>query len=102
MHALQKEEDAARDIEEGVLMESWPEDSSEGVLASALRAMFPFGFAQLYPDGKDLVLPDEPFHGMFQVETGLVEIIWVPDDAEEGSKEDEVMPYPKTKLQVFI
>ena len=77
----------------GYLMESWQDDPSEGILGSAMRAMFPFGFAQPYPDGSYIVPPDHPFRGIYQIEDGLAEIEHAEyTQAASDSDEEEVMP----------
>lgn len=68
-------------------MESWPADAADDILASAMRAMTPFGFAQLYPDGMDLKPPEAPFHGIFQIETGTAELACVVNPDEEHNEE---------------
>lgn len=86
---MKVEDSGSREDTAGYLMESWQDDPSEGILASAMRAMFPFGYAQPYPDGSYLVPPEEPFRGIYQVEEGLAEIEHA-DYTNSASDEDEV------------
>lgn len=92
---MKVEDSSSREDMAGYLMESWQDDPSEGILASAMRAMFPFGYAQPYPDGSYLVPPDGPFRGIYQVEEGLAEIEHA-EYARADSDTDEEVGRPDT------
>ena len=102
---MKTEDSSSREDMAGYLMESWQDDPSEGILGSAMRAMFPFGFAQPYPDGSYLVPPEEPFRGVYQIEEGLAEIEHA-EYASADSDEDEDKVWPcsicTTALQSLV
>ena len=87
---------------EGHLMESWPDSASDSILASAMRAMFPFGFAQLYPDGSFLVAPDEPFQGIFQIEAGSAELMHLISEADSDEEEVFCCNTLQNSAKIFI
>ena len=75
--------------EEGLLMESWPNDPEDGILASALRAMAFGRPVDTYPDGTFVVNRGDPFVGIYKLEQGCIEVdVW--EEADSDSDEDEV------------
>ena len=78
---------------EGLLMESWPDEAGEGLLASAMRAVVPINSQSDFPDGAVVVEQGQPAYGLFKVEEGQVEIKTV-DDYYTDSDNEEVASSP--------
>ena len=73
---------------EGYLMESWPDDPEDGILAMILSTMA-FTGERRYADGAYLVRRGDHFQGTFMLEEGSVEVEYIHGDSE-GDSEDEV------------
>ena len=75
----------------GMLMESWPDDPEDGILASALRAMAFGRPVESYPDGTYIVKKGDPFDGTYKLEQGCVEIeLWEGEESDTDEDTDEV------------
>lgn len=96
------QEQQAEDIGnlEGSLMESWPDDPAEGILASALRAMAPDNESEVggFPDGSTVIREGDPFLGIYKIRGGAVELETYEEIQSESDEEDEEV---RTKLLVF-
>ena len=71
-----------------MLMESWPDDPEDGILASALRAMAFGRPVESYSDGTYILKRGDPFVGIYKLEEGCVEIESI-EEIESESDEDE-------------
>lgn len=78
---------------EGCLMESWPNDPEEGILASALRALLPAVSPEPYADGEYLVERGDTRMGIFKIEAGTVKVEHY-EDLHADTDEDEVISHP--------
>lgn len=87
---LQEESIAAQQNSEGYLMESWPDDPEDGILAMILRTMALDVSIETYPDGSYIARRGDPFVGIYKLEYGTVELEYFHDDAEGDSEDDEV------------
>ena len=76
---------------EGALMESWPDDPAEGILASALRAMAPDNEDEVggFEDGSTVVQEGDPFLGIYKIRSGAVELETYEDIQSESEEEDD-------------
>ena len=87
-----KQEEGVNELEEdGRLLESWPDDTEEGILASALRAMLPASEASVFSDGEFLAQREEPCLGVYKIEEGTVEMDF-GEEAVADTDDDEVSP----------
>ena len=75
--------------EEGRLMESWPDDTEEGIVASAFRAMLPKSAVQVFSDGEFLMRWGEPCGGVYKLEEGAVEMEYCEEPSAD-TEDDEV------------
>lgn len=78
-----------------MLMESWPDDPEDGILASALRAMAFGRPVESYPDGTYILKRGDPFVGIYKLEEGCVEIESIEEiESESDEDEGEVLSIP--------
>lgn len=86
------QEQQAEDIGnlEGSLMESWPDDPAEGILASALRAMAPENEDEVgaFEGGSTVIEQGDPFMGIYKIRSGHVALETF-EDIQSESEEDE-------------
>ena len=76
---------------EGCLLESWPDESAEGILASAMRAVAPEGHSQHFADGESIAKQGDPFLGVYMIEQGQVEVESI-EDVNSDEEDEEVRP----------
>ena len=96
MHLVQEQQ--AEDIGnlEGSLMESWPDDPAEGILASALRAMAPDNEDEVgaFEDGSTVIEQGDPFLGIYKIRSGSVELETFEDVQSESEEEEDDVSTP--------
>lgn len=92
--ALQEGEETLIGFEgmEGCLLESWPSDPEEGVIAAALRALMPAVATQTYADEEVAIHRGDQRLGVFKVEQGSAKVTRYEKAAADSDDDgDEVI-----------